>query len=264
MDKIPLSILIHVLSHDSLTLSTEDSLCFYICSRISDDPEYHELLQFVRFEYLSSDCMSKFLSLLPFDTDRRLWAAISPRLFSPLALVEVRCPFKADKSLDGIISYLTGKYGGNVHDKGIVTIYAKRTFPAFAMLQSNDTNDDPSYPARNLADLTSEAYFWPGNRFGNSVYWDFHDMRVIPTHYTIKSSLPKSWVVESSLDDETWTQIDEQKDNDDLKEKPHIASFAVSKSVECRFIRLIQTGDNHYDNDAFSLCAFEVFGTLIE
>jgi hypothetical protein len=48
------------------------------------------------------------------------------------------------KSLEGIISYLTKKHGGNVHEKGIVTITSKSVY-------------DPELQRalKNVADLTS-------------------------------------------------------------------------------------------------------------
>jgi hypothetical protein len=39
--------------------------------------------------------------------------------------VEVRLPMKKAAPLDGVISYLTAKHRGNVHEKGIVTISAE-------------------------------------------------------------------------------------------------------------------------------------------
>jgi hypothetical protein len=144
-------------------------------------------------------------------------------------------PLKEAKSVDGIISYLTWKHGGNVHDKGIVTITSKSVI-----------NDDPKYAVWNLADLTSDSVFWSKNEPGQWVCLDFHEMRLRPTHYTIKSYRLKSWVVESSLDGEAWTETDRKADNQDfrgLNWSP--VSFAVSKSAECRFIRLTQTGKNH-------------------
>jgi hypothetical protein len=42
------------------------------------------------------------------------------------------------------------------------------------------------------------------------------------------------------------------------------ASFSVSKSADCRFIRLTQTGRRHGGGDDLSIYAFEVFGTLLE
>jgi hypothetical protein len=90
-------------------------------------------------------------------------------------------------------------------------------------------------------------------------------MRVRPTHYTIKGWYPKSWVVESSLDGEAWTEIDRKTNNVDFKANNWAtASFAISKSAECRFIRLTQTGKNHGGNDYLAIQAFEFFGTLLE
>jgi uncharacterized coiled-coil protein SlyX len=63
------------------------------------------------------------------------------------SLNEVEFPFKDAKRLDGIISFLTRKHCGNVHDKGTVTIASK------------SVDDDPAYAARNVAALTSDSFF---------------------------------------------------------------------------------------------------------
>jgi hypothetical protein len=115
-----------------------------------------------------------------------------------------------------------------------------------------------------VADLTSDSYFKSKNEPGQWFRWDFHEMRIRPTHYTIEDSALKSWVVESSLDGEAWTEIDRKRDNEDFKGDMPTASFAVSNSAECRFIRLTQTDKNHYGNDQLVISAFEVFGTLRE
>jgi hypothetical protein len=54
----------------------------------------------------------------------------------------VELPLKEAKSLDGVISYLTKKHGGNVQEKGIVTITSQSVY-------------DPHYALTNVADLTS-------------------------------------------------------------------------------------------------------------
>jgi hypothetical protein len=195
---------------------------------------------------------------------------------------KVEIPMKSAKSLDGVISYLTKKHCGNVQEKGIVTITSKSVW-----------NDDPDYAPKNVADLTSDSRFVSQDEPGQSVCWDFREMRVRPTHYTIwtsylksssdrlKSSSDrlKSWVVEGSLDGRSWTVIDRQTDNQDFKGGSNTVSFAVSKPAEFRFIRLTQTdkrhdgydylthkgGDkNHYGCDYLLLYAVEFFGTLSE
>jgi hypothetical protein len=158
-------------------------------------------------------------------------------------------PLQEANSLDGIIFYLTRKHGGNVHENGIVTIPSKSVY-----------KDKPSYAARNSADLTSESSFWSKNEPGQWVCWDFHEMRVRPTRYTIKAFYLKSWVVEGSLEVEAWTDIDWKTENEEF----YLATFAVSNSAECRFIRLTQTGMNRDGEDKLAILAFELFGTLLE
>jgi hypothetical protein len=123
LDAIPVSVLFHILSHHLLMISSEDELFSCIGSHICSDAEYLDLLQFVRLEYLSSECISSFLSALPDSVEHRLWESISRGLISRLR--EVDSPLQDAKSVEGIISYLTRKHGGNVHDKGIVTITSK-------------------------------------------------------------------------------------------------------------------------------------------
>jgi hypothetical protein len=192
LDAISVSVLFHILSHDLLKISTEDSLFLYISSRIFSDRESLDLLRFVRFEYLSVKCISDFFSAHPDSIDRRLWESISRRLI-PL-LKEVEFPLKTAGSVDGIISYLTLKHGGNVHDKGIVTITSKSVY-----------DDDPRWALRHVADLTSSSEFISNDGPGQWVCWDFHERRVRLSQYTIKSHKLKSWVLESSLDAVTWS-----------------------------------------------------------
>jgi hypothetical protein len=166
---------------------------------------------------------------------------------------------KAPKSKEGIISYLTKKHGGNVHEKGIVTITSKSVY----------SDGDPKWALKNVADLTSETSdraFLSKGEPGQWVCWDFREMRVRPTHYTIRTFSLKSWVVEGSLDGESWTEIDQQTNNQDFKDGTATASFAVSKTGECRFIRLTETGKTHppFPGDSLLLCAVEFFGTLSE
>jgi hypothetical protein len=166
---------------------------------------------------------------------------------------KVEIPMKSSQSLDGIISYLTKKHGGNVQENGIVAITA-----------SSASSGDPDYDLRSMADLDCASYFASKNEPGQWVCWDFRAMRVRPTHYAIRAWHPKSWVVEGLLDGSKWTAIDRKTDNQNFKNNWTVASFAVSKPAEFRFLRLTQTGRSHTGNDALLLSAVEFFGTLFE
>jgi hypothetical protein len=166
----------------------------------------------------------------------------------------VEFPLQDPSSFDGIISYLTRKHGGNVHDKGIVTITSKSV-------------DSDRYAPQNVTDLTSYSYFHSKHKPGQWICWDFHALRVRLTHYAIRYYVTafdlKSWVVEGSLDGESWTTIDEHVNHDHLTSVFTIWS-GVSKTVECRFIRLTQTAPNYCRNNGLMFVGVEFFGTFLD
>jgi hypothetical protein len=168
----------------------------------------------------------------------------------------VEFPLRARQSIDGVIADLTRKHGGKVHDTGIITITSRSVY-----------DDNPKYAARNVADLACHTFFYSKSGPDEWLCWDFRKMRVNPTHYTMRSGNVKSCVIESSLDGVNWTEIDRRTNI-----KHYEVSAVVSKSAECRFIRLTQTGKRHYGNDYLSpssfgsleIDAFGLFGTLLE
>jgi hypothetical protein len=182
---------------------------------------------------------------------------------------ETQITLNSFRPLDGILSHLSRKYGGNVHDKGIVTITSSSIY-----------GDDPQYSPTNLAGPSSlycdDPYgFAPNQHFSSNdavnqwVQWDFHDMRVNPTEYCIQShgsarngSHLRSWVIEGSIDGLTWTAVDRRTNNDDLNGESLIGAFSVRKSSEYRFLRLRQTGRNHSNDHTLAFYHFEVFGNL--
>jgi hypothetical protein len=110
---------------------------------------------------------------------------------------------KEAHSLDGIISYLTKKHRGNVHEKGIVTITTKSFWA-----------DDPDLLP--LADLTSKAAFHSKKEPGQWICWDLHEMRVRSTNYTmytIRGLYLKSVIADGWVDGRSWTEFDRRTDN---------------------------------------------------
>jgi hypothetical protein len=154
---------------------------------------------------------------------------------------------KKDKSLEGILSQMTEKQSGNVQVTVKVTITSK------------SVSDDPMYALQNVADLSSDSEFWSKNEPGQWVCWDFGTLTVHPTHYTLKTGSLKSWILEGSADGNRWTMIDQQTDNQELKDAK-IASFAISKPADFRFIRLTQVGKNRTGGAILRLTAVEFFG----
>jgi hypothetical protein len=158
--------------------------------------------------------------------------------------------------LDGLISYLTAKCGGNVHDKGAVEVTASSV-------------NGSSFAPRNVTDLRTKLSFASDNKPGQWICLDFKELRIEPTHYTIQTSgwggyqCPlKSWAIEGS-DGDSWTEIDCHENNSDFNDKFTVKTFAISRSGSFRKIRLRQTGKNHRDNNHLILSDFEVFGAVV-
>jgi hypothetical protein len=151
------------------------------------------------------------------------------------------------KSLEGIISHLTEEHGGNVHEKGIVAITSKS-----------------GQDVKNVADLNSEREFRSKDEPGQWICWDFREMRLRPTHYTMSAEGLVSWVVEGSADGDGWAEMDRKTDDRAFRWGAATSSIAVSKPAECRFIRITQTGKRQDGRDGLRLTAVEFFGTLSE
>jgi hypothetical protein len=165
--------------------------------------------------------------------------------------------------LNGIIAHLTEKCGGNVHDRNIVLV-------------SSGPHNDPNC-AKVMLDFKSKSAFGSAYRQrdeaipharNNWICLDFKNRRVVPTHYSIKSFCTvnggnlKNWLVEVSLDGSTWVEVDHRENNSELNTKNVTRTFQMIRCEECRFIRLVNIGRNHYGNDHLVICSFEIFGSL--
>jgi hypothetical protein len=165
---------------------------------------------------------------------------------------------------DGIIAHLTRECGGNVHDQNVVEVTSPKP-------------ENPGDVGKNVADMESASYFYSVYRHrsadiphtrNNWVCYDFKKRRIVPTHYTVRTSLGrahlKSWLVETSADGQTWQEVDHRENNEQLNHPNCAGTFAVAGGVECRFIRLVNIGKNHNNNDTLMISAWEIFGTLLE
>jgi hypothetical protein len=169
--------------------------------------------------------------------------------------------FGTETALEGIISYLTRKYVGNVHDAGVISITS-----------SSVERDNPKYAPKNVADFTGETFFGTKDLADSWICFDFKGMRVIPTHYTMVTfhdikgewgaQHPRSWILEGWNDRSQWVVLDARSNISLLDGPDRTATFDVSNAIQCRFIRLRNTGLSASGHFSLELYAFEVFGTL--
>ena len=155
---------------------------------------------------------------------------------------------------DGIIAQLTRECGGNVHDKGVVSVMAS-TYGADVCLHP-----------KNAADLLTGLAFQSDDYLKQDqwICYDFRERRVIPTRYSMRWPL-KSWVIEVSNDGYLWTEIHRGNNSYEQSEKGKIANFKISRvpSESFRFFRLRQIGKTYYDTYQLRVYALEIFGTLV-
>jgi hypothetical protein len=258
------------------------------------------LLEFLRLEYCSMEIMNNFLDIFSYyfyEINASKWASIRGRLISanvnkkptkqfPLLVKKGKAKdiwgneVKIDVP-DGIIAHLTRECGGNVHDRNVVDItsgsFEKETHGANP--HSGAYNNNPNNAAKNAADLETVSRFQSAYRYGSDVLhtrnnwicYDFKERRIVPTHYTIRThgnnpggSHLKSWLVETSTDGESWQEVAHEEDNKQLNGTYFTATFAVAGGGECRFIRLVNIGRNHWGSDDIIISAWEIFGSLVE
>jgi hypothetical protein len=172
---------------------------------------------------------------------------------------------------DAIIAHLTKECGGNVHTCHVVDV----TSGSYEKVTQRNRS-----PAKNAADLETSSDFCSDCRDmteaipytkNNWVCYDFKERRIVPTHYTIRTfecgsgcSHLKSWVLETSLDGESWREVSREEDNNQLNGEYFTGTFAVAGGGECRFIRLVNIGRNHKGSDKLKITAWEIFGSLLE
>jgi hypothetical protein len=231
------------------------------------------MIQFIRFEFVSKSIATRFISTgseFVDLIDSSIWMSLGRRFIDGFSNDQLNCRFLREgktfcpngKSLDGMIVYLTAKCGGNVHDKGLIEATA-----------SNIDNSSSLYHPKNATDLQNRSSVFCSNNEPNSwICYDFKEMEVTPTHYSILScpsgpnqnDHPKSWCLEVSGDGKSWIEVHRCENNSDLNGLSQIGTYSVNRSVKCRFVRLRQTGKNHFNRDYLMLSGFEIFGVLRE
>jgi hypothetical protein len=260
-----------IISHPRLRLSNEDSLFEFITIHFHRDQRFFSLLEFVRFEFLSSESIVFALDLIADSFDLfnySLFAALRPRLLNattpPLPQTSryihpppppIECPFRDGSPLDGIIAHLSRVVGKNVHEAGVVEVTAK-----------SRSGGSPTM----LVDLGNSSYFTSEDKPSQWITYEFKDATVVPKAYSLTSARTRgwheliNWVVEGSNDGENWTELDRHEQSKDLLGPRTTATFQIDGNKEAfNFIQLRQIGKNATGYDYLSLEAFEIFGTFI-
>ncbi|KAH0786000.1 F5/8 type C domain containing protein [Histomonas meleagridis] len=177
---------------------------------------------------------------------------INSMRFEPHTISKTYIPF-VGRSLNGIISYLSQKVNGNVHEKGIIKI-------------TSSTSDHNN--CFQVANIEWKDIWFTEDQPDQWIKFDFIDKRVLISHYTIKTHKfktchIKSWVIEGSNDSNVWDVIDIRSIN--VLNGPNKYQTFPCDNVEMPYkcIRLRMTGKNSRGDNVLALSNFELFGELI-
>jgi hypothetical protein len=156
-------------------------------------------------------------------------------------------------SWSGILNKLKVMYGGNVHQKGIVTV---------------TSSGDSSNNAYQIVGENWSSYWMSTNQPSSWISLDFKGRSVSPTHYTIKSDnggyYIKAWEIEGSNDNKTWTRLDNQITSDHTSGSV-VRTYSIQNASTIpffRYIRLCQTNTNANNTHYLALSGFEIFGRV--
>ena len=274
---LPKSILYMILSNKKLKLNNEDSLFEFINSIFSnnndDSVEIISFYELIQIQNLTDKCFSKLLLRINAnDINSTLWQNIRERfcVSNEKSLLQKTSSSRygsifydgnESNSFHGIINKFTEEIGGNVDEKGIISV-----------IPSTNSN---SGHYRNVTDLNNlESFYWSMNCSNQWIKYDFKDKKIHPTHYSIRSCPsnwsghePCNWVIEGSNDDVNWKQLDSQNGVNCLYGASKFSTFKIQEKLEpnefYRYIRMRMTKQNHSKTYNLSLSALEYFGVII-
>jgi hypothetical protein len=139
-------------------------------------------------------------------------------------------------------------------------------------ITASSVNNPQSHPLRHVADFANQSNFQTKNEANSWICYDFKDIQIKVTHYSIRTRRDyashhlRSWTLEGSTDGLKWVKIDDRQNDTSLNSQGAISVFSISESFEeeFRMIRLRQTEKNSSRNDQLVVNAIEFFGVLKE
>ena len=274
--KLSKRVLYSIISNESLTIESEDSLFNFINQLFNNNNEKNPEIDLITFleqiyyENLSDQILSQFLdNFNPNEMTVALWSKLRPCIHCNKThsfnnsrysskIKEIKYDGNTSHSLNGIIDYLTKESGGNVSDNGTVKVTA--------------INDRSSTNSKNVVDLHNNNNGFVSDNVSNTwLKYDFIGRKICPTCYTIKSRHdydshhPRSWVIEGSNTDEEsdWKILDKKDNNKTVNGINTCYTFNINEQDEYyRYLRIRQTGKNSSGYDFFCFSGLEYFGKI--
>ena len=282
MKRLGASTLYSILSSGALQAEDEDELLNFANEMYKADAKFSVLYETIYFENVTPAAMREFIETFdPQHMSIATWQRLSDRLTREVegksevgseihqrkyrkkaaAKRGVEISKEENRDFCGIINYLRTKTSNKIENE--------IKFTASSVVSSG-----VSYQPQNVSLFDDRSKcFESDNQPNNWISLEFKEHRVIPTHYTIRSTNwcgknwchMRSWAVECSNDGSSWDTLDSQSNSEYLNGSGLFHTFALQnqQSKEYRFIRIRSTGPNWSGNNFLIFDSFEIYGTLI-
>jgi hypothetical protein len=287
LNELSVARLSQILSHPSLKLKTEDSLYDFIASRLDEHPDFFDLFEFLRFEFLTNAKFSEFLRCSQSHFDRlnpSIWNRLCQRLLiSPQMRIQfssvrhskmplgerdppANCPLERLPFLRGIVGSLRCEHGASWKD--FIKVTSSKSYPE--RIYNHDNAIDIS-PANGFASAPDVNNPW--------IEYHFPGARVRPTHYAIRSwfpgcsnkQWPLKWKLEGCNDSGEWVELDASINEDsDVLQDYLVVTFPVRNKdflghpQWLRRVKFTEIGCNKCNGPCLILSTLEIFGELMQ
>ena len=242
-----------------------------IVTLLLEDPTLCGHLEMIPFALLSSTTMESIVASIHLeDMTDALWKGLCSRLVC--ATTERDAVTRAGKRLNakeipytgdmysGIISVLTDRHKGNLHDLGVVTVTSRDLY-------------GPQYLQKYVLDLRSESSCYESSDSEGAWFClDFGERMVEVSHYWVRTygngpGHLKTWVLEGAHDQSTgeWVVLDTVERERSMDRANAVCQRDVDPVKDAfRFIRFRLTGKNHGGYWILNCSGLELFGKLYE
>ena len=161
----------------------------------------------------------------------------------------------------GIIGYLNDNFFDKFYTE-YVSIYPSSTYRIFI-------NNIWTHPD-SIVNFKDPNIHWASDpKKNSSITVHFKRNRVSISHYTIRSrpdildNTPKSWILEGSIDNQTWTLLHSKNNSGDLSTIPNVVkTYPVIQNGVFSYLKFTQTGPNDNNSYIFHVERVDFFGTF--
>lgn len=174
---------------------------------------------------------------------------------------------------NGILSFLTTKTGGNIHDNDTIEITASSVHHKKAKLVKSLGTYEPKIMLDNLKEPNKSATDFYAPEDGINDFWvcfDFKNYRVQINGYLVKSnrfwdvSKAKNWVIEISDDGQKWIEIDKKTECSSLRGNDAVEYFEIESQLKfprfCRFRHIGECWKGTKNNGYVGISFIEFYG----